>query len=144
MATAEDISVPQTESPCEFERSSQLFYEAEKLRHSVDDPTAAEQKYREAMAATGSYGVFYHLAQGRIYSLRGNIEYALTEFEIASEINNHIPAVFVNLGLVYRQMAGRLRSQHLIAKADEMIQEHYCPGIEEGEPVFTQCSSACN
>ena len=123
MPTAEDISVPQTESPSEFERSSQLFYEAEKLRHSVDDPAAAEQKYREAMDATRSYGVFYHLAQGGIYSLRGNIEYALTEFEIASGINNHIPAVSVNLGIVYRQMAGRLRSHNLTDKADEMSQE---------------------
>ena len=55
--------------------------------------------------------------------MRGNIEYALTEFEIASEINSQVPSVFINLGLTYRQMAGRLRSHHLTKKADEMIQE---------------------
>ncbi|MGD0207503.1 MAG: tetratricopeptide repeat protein [Verrucomicrobiota bacterium] len=123
MATTEDLSEQQTETPGEFERSSQLFYEAERLRCSLEDATTTEQKFREAMDATGSYGVFYHLAQGRIYSLHGNIEYALTEFEIASEINNQIPAVFINLGLVYRQMAGRLRSRNIIDKADEMTQE---------------------
>jgi tetratricopeptide (TPR) repeat protein len=123
MTNVEDASEQQVETPEEFERSSLLFYEAERLRYSLENPTAAEQKFREAMDVTGNYGVFYHLAQGRIYSLRGNIDYALTEFEIASEINSQLPAVFINLGLVYRQMAGRLRSHHLIAKADEMIQE---------------------
>jgi tetratricopeptide (TPR) repeat protein len=123
MAISEDISAPQIESPHEFKLSSQLFYEADSLRHSLENTTAAEQKFREAMDATGSYGVFYHLAQGKIYSMRGNIEYALTEFEIASEINSHIPSVFINLGITYRQMAGRLRSHHLTKKADEMIQE---------------------
>ncbi len=62
----EDEIVRETETPDEFERSSQLFYEADKLRYLEQDTVAAEKKYREAMDATGDYGVFYHQAQGQI------------------------------------------------------------------------------
>ena len=65
MTNVEDASEQQVETPEEFERSSLLFYEAERLRYWLENPTAAEQKFREAMDATGNYGVFYHLAQGR-------------------------------------------------------------------------------
>jgi tetratricopeptide (TPR) repeat protein len=75
------------------------------------------------MDATTTSGVFYHLAQGQIYSMRRNIEYALTEFEIASEINVQIDCVFINLGLTYRKLAGHLRSLNLMEKAAEMTQE---------------------
>lgn len=118
-----DEFVLQIETPQEFERSRELFYEADRLRYVLQDPTAAEKKYREAMDATGSYGVFYHLAQGQIYSARGNVEYALTEFEIASEINDKVDSVYINLGLTYRKLAGRLRSLNITDKADEMIRE---------------------
>ncbi len=47
----------------------------------------------------------------------------MTEFEIASDINDRIDSVFVNLGLTYRKMAGRLRSLNFTEKADEMFRE---------------------
>ena len=75
------------------------------------------------MAATTTHGVFYHLAQGQIYSMRQNMEYALTEFEIATEITDKIDSVFINLGLTYRKIAGRLRSLNLSDKAAEMTRE---------------------
>jgi tetratricopeptide (TPR) repeat protein len=121
--TTSDELVLQSESPQEFDKSSELFYEADRLRYLGSNEVAAEKKYREAMEATGSYGVFYHLAQGQIYSMLGNIEYALTEFEIASEINDQIDSVFIDLGLTYRKIAGRLRSFNLNDKADAMIKE---------------------
>lgn len=113
----------QVETIQELERSRDLFYEADRLRYELQDQAAAEKKYRETMDATGAYGVFYHLAQGQIYSGHGNVEYALTEFEIASEINASIDSVHINLGLTYRKLAGRLRSLNLTEKAEEMIRE---------------------
>lgn len=123
MSNLEDEITVQAETAQEFEKSSLLFFEADKFRYVDHDDAEAEKKYREAMDATGDYGVFYHLAQGQIYSMRGNIEYALTEFEIASEISDQIEAVFINLGLTYRKIAGRLRSFNFTEKAAEMTEE---------------------
>ena len=121
--TADDEIVRQTETPEAFQKSAQLFFAADKLRYQGQDESAAERAYREAMAATTTSGVFYHLAQGQIYAMRRNIEYALTEFEIASEINDQLDCVFINLGLTYRKLAGHLRSLNLTEKAAEMTQE---------------------
>ena len=120
---SDDEVVRIQESPEAFEMSSRLFYAADKLRYEEQNETVAEKTYRDAMAATTTHGVFYHLAQGQIYSMRQNIEYALTEFEIAAEINDQIDSVFVNLGLTYRKLAGHLRSLNLNEKAAEMMQE---------------------
>jgi tetratricopeptide (TPR) repeat protein len=122
-STAGDEVVLERETSEGFERSSQLFYAADKLRYESQDETGAEKTYREAMAATTTHGVFYHLAQGQIYSMRQNMEYALTEFEIATEITDKRDSVFINLGLTYRKIAGRLRSLNLSDKAAEMTRE---------------------
>src|ERR687889_543123 len=103
----EDELIRQAETPQEHEKSRQLFYEADAFNYT-NKSAEAEKKYREAMDATGDYGVYYHLAQGQIYILRDNLDYALTEFEIASTINDQIDSVHINLGLTYRKIAGRL------------------------------------
>lgn len=128
-ATETDKIVRQKESAEEFENSSALFREADKFRYQDRQEDKAEIKYREAMEATGDYGVYYHLAQGQIYSMRGNLDYALTEFEIATEINEQLPfenqavAVFINLALTYRKLSGRYNSLNLGDKAEEMLKE---------------------
>lgn len=124
-----DKIIRQKESIEEFENSSALFLAADKLRYQDRLYSEAEKTYREAMEATGSYGVYYHLAQGQVYSMRDNLEYALTEFEIAAEINeqasleNQVSAVFINLGLTYRKLSGRYSSLNLSDKAEEMLKE---------------------
>lgn len=124
-----DKLVREKESDEEFARSRELFREADRLRYETRSQTLAEIKYREAMGATGDYGVHYHLAQGQIYSMYGSLEPALTEFEIAAEINEELPpddqvlAVFINLGLTYRKLSGRYKSLNETEKADEMIRE---------------------
>lgn len=128
-ATETDKIIRQKESAKEFESSSALFLAADNLRYKERLYAEAENKYREAMEATGSYGVYYHLAQGQIYSMRGNLDYALTEFEIAAEINEQLPlenqavAVFINLALTYRKLSGRYSSLNLSEKAEEMLKE---------------------
>src|SRR5689334_6096384 len=126
-STETDRLVREKESPEEFSQSSALFREADRIRYEERNQILAESKYREAMDATGDYGVHYHLAQGQIYSMHGNLEYALTEFEIAANLNEELPtenqvtAVFINLGLTYRKLSGRYKSLNLIDKANEMI-----------------------
>jgi hypothetical protein len=71
---ADDEIVREPESSEAFERSSQLFYTADNLRYEAQDETGAEKMYRAAMDATTTYGVFYHLAQGQIHSMRQNME----------------------------------------------------------------------
>jgi tetratricopeptide (TPR) repeat protein len=122
-STADDEVLLGLETAEAFERSSRLFYAADKIRYETQDEAGAEKMYREAMAATSTHGTYYHLAQGQIYSMRQNMEYALTEFEIAAEINAEIDSVFVNLGLTYRKLAGQLRSLNLAEKAAEMTSE---------------------
>jgi hypothetical protein len=91
----EDEIVRQTETPEEHEISRRLFYEADALNYT-NKSAEAEKKYREGMDATGDWGVYYHLAQGQIYILRDNLEYALTEFEVASTINDQIDSVHIS------------------------------------------------
>ena len=130
-----DKIVRQKESLAEFNESSALFTEADKINYQDRQPEEAEKKYREAMEATGSYGIYYHLAQGQIYVIRGNLERALTEFEIAAEINeqapieNQVSAVYINLALTYRKLSGQYNSLNLTDKAEEMLKE----SIDAGE-----------
>jgi tetratricopeptide (TPR) repeat protein len=121
-AIYEDEITRQTESPLEFEKSGQLFKEADALNY-VNKGAEAEKKYREVMDATRAYGVYYHLAQGQIYILHDNLDYALTAFEIASTINDQIDSVHINLGLTYRKIAGRLRSFNILEKANNLVHE---------------------
>lgn len=120
--TAFDAATVRRETPEEYERSRRLFVEADTLNYT-NLRDEAEKAYRAAMDATGEYGVFFHLAQGQIYVLHANLEYALTEFEIASAIDDSIEFVHINLGLTYRKLAGRLRSTNALDKADEMMAE---------------------
>ena len=111
-------------------RRLRFFYAAsDRLRYKDRQESDAEMKYREVMQATGNYGVFYHLAQGQIYSMRGNLDDALTEFEIASEINeqsdieNQVISVYINLGLTYRKLSGRYYNLNLTDEAKRMAEE---------------------
>jgi len=120
--TNPDDVVTHEETPEEYQLSRRYFLEADALNYT-NKSKEAERAYRGCMDATGEYGVFYHLAQGQIYVLHDNLEYALTEFEIASQINDQIDFVHINLGLTYRKMAGRLRSANKTDKASAMMNE---------------------
>lgn len=117
-----DTDTVRRETIEENERSRMLFVAADTLNYT-NKPLDAEAAYRAAMDATDDYGVYYHLAQGQIYALHDNLEYALTEFEIASQINDNIDSVHINLGLTYRKLAGRWNSRNAREKAQEMMAE---------------------
>src|SRR4051812_48528768 len=110
------------ETPEERERSRELFLQADGLNYA-NQSAEAEKLYRASMDATGDHGAFFHLAQGQIYVIHDNLEYALTAFEIASQIDDSLEFVHINLGLTYRKLSGRLRSANLVDKANEMMAE---------------------
>lgn len=106
----------------QFEESRRLFHKGDQL-HYENNKSEAVTKYREAMRATVEDGFYYHLAQGQIYKIYGQMEDALTEFEIASSINDDIPEVHVNLGLTYRKISGLMKKYNMLDRAQELITE---------------------
>lgn len=110
------------ETLAQFEKSRQFFHEADLLKFD-NYHVEAERKYREAMDATIDNGVYFHLAQGQIHEIHKNIEDALTEFEIASNINSNLLDVQINLGLIYRKLSSHLRSFNRNEEASRMMEE---------------------
>jgi len=106
-----------------LESAAARIYElADQLKFS-NKMKEAEQNYRMVTKLVNDDIFYFHLAQGQIHDIHDNIDDSLVAFEIARSLEISDVRVHINIGINYRKLAGRCRTQGLFNRADQMLQE---------------------